>query len=182
MSLSHATSAAQFALRDESFTARLGALLARALMAERASIDAAGFVIGLSGDLGAGKTALVRACLRELGVQGPVKSPTFTLLEPYVVSSLNFYHFDFYRFGSPAEFADSGFRECFGPGTVCAVEWPERAVGALPTPDLDVTLNVAGEGRIASLVARSESGVACLQHVRTGWADQEAQPSSSAGG
>lgn len=173
--MSHPLATARFRLRDESFTARLGALLAQALLAERARIDAHGFVIALSGDLGAGKTALVRACLRELGVEGPVKSPTFTLLEPYVVSSLNFYHFDFYRFGSPVEFADSGFRELFGPGTVCAVEWPERAVGALPTPDLDVTLNVVDEGRMATLLARSEGGVACLQHVRTGWAGQAAQ-------
>ena len=172
----------QLRLPDESFTARLGALIARALIAERARVDANGFVLGLSGDLGAGKTALVRACLRELGVAGPVRSPTFTLLEPYVVSSLNFYHFDFYRFGNPDEFADSGFRELFGPGTVCAVEWPERAGGALPTPDLDVTLNVADEGRIATLLARSEGGVACLQHVRTGWADQAAHGASSAGG
>jgi tRNA threonylcarbamoyladenosine biosynthesis protein TsaE len=170
----------QFVLRDESFTARLGALIAQALEAERARVEANGFVLALSGDLGAGKTALVRACLREMGVEGPVKSPTFALLEPYVVSRLDFYHFDFYRFDNPEEFGDSGFRECFGPGKVCAVEWPERAGGALPTPDLVVTLKVADEGRIATLLARSEGGVACLQHVRTGWAGQ-AQAASDAG-
>jgi tRNA threonylcarbamoyladenosine biosynthesis protein TsaE len=173
--VSHPLATAQFYLRDDSFTVRLGALLAHALLAERARIEAQGCTIALSGDLGAGKTALVRACLRELGVEGPVKSPTFTLLEPYVVSSLNFYHFDFYRFGNPSEFAESGFRELFGPGAVCAVEWPERAVGAMPTPDLEVTLKIEDEGRQVALLARSELGAACLQHVRTGWAaDQEA--------
>jgi tRNA threonylcarbamoyladenosine biosynthesis protein TsaE len=172
--VSHALATAQFHLRDESDTARFGALIAHALLAQRARIEAEGLFLALSGDLGAGKTALVRACLRELGVEGPVKSPTFTLLEPYVVSSLNFYHFDFYRFGGAEEFTNSGFRELFGPGNICAVEWPERAVGALPTPDLDVTLNVAGEGRDIALLARSEGGVACLQDVRTGWMERGA--------
>ncbi len=171
----------QFALPDESATARLGAVLAETLRANEPRIAQHGFVLTLSGDLGAGKTALVRACLRALGVEGPIKSPTFTLLEPYVVSRLNFYHFDFYRFGSGAvghnaehtggadEFTDAGFRELFGPGNVCAIEWPERAKGALPTPDLAVTLNVAGDGRVVSLVARSEDGAACLQSVQTRW-------------
>ena len=162
-------------LRDEAATTRLGARLAQALRAEKAAIEARGFTVTLSGDLGAGKTTLVRACLRELGVTGPVKSPTFALLEPYVVSSLNFYHFDFYRFGNPDEFADSGFREMFGPGTVCAIEWPERAVGWLPTPDLQVTLKIEEEARRVALLARTEVGAACLQRVRTGWpGDQEA--------
>jgi tRNA threonylcarbamoyladenosine biosynthesis protein TsaE len=167
-------------LPDEAATARLGALLARALLAERAAIEAHGFTLTLGGDLGAGKTALVRACLRELGVTGPVKSPTFALLEPYVVSSLNFYHFDFYRFGSPEEFADSGFRELFGPGNVCAIEWPERAAGRLPTPDLEVTLSFADEARRVALLARTELGAACLQRIRTGWAQQQEARSGGA--
>jgi tRNA threonylcarbamoyladenosine biosynthesis protein TsaE len=166
---------AQFYLRDEAATTHLGALLARALLAQRAAVEARGFTLTLAGELGAGKTALVRACLRELGVAGPVKSPTFALLEPYVISSLNFYHFDFYRFGTPEEFDDSGFRELFGPGSVCAIEWPERAVGRLPTPDLEATLKVQTEGRQLVLLARSEVGAACLQRVQTDWArDQTA--------
>jgi tRNA threonylcarbamoyladenosine biosynthesis protein TsaE len=168
-------------LRDESATARLGALLAQALLAERAAVDAHGFTLTLSGDLGSGKTALVRACLRELGVTGPVKSPTFALLEPYVISSLNFYHFDFYRFRDPTEFVDSGFRELFGPGNVCAIEWPERAVGQLPTPDLEVTLKVEDEGRAVALLARSETGAACLQRVQIGWHGGQAAKANSAG-
>lgn len=179
-------STAQFALPDESATARLGALLAAALRAAEPAILQHGFVLALSGDLGAGKTALVRACLRAFGVEGSIKSPTFTLLEPYVVSRLNFYHFDFYRFGNNAddadEFTDAGFRELFGPGNVCAVEWPERAKGALPTPDLDVTLNVAGNGRVATLVARSEGGAACLQSVQTSWEGPAQPPAPATGG
>ena len=159
-----------FLLPDESATAALGQALADALSARVAQIQGRGFALGLSGDLGAGKTALVRALLRRLGVTGPVKSPTFTLLEPYVVSSLNFYHVDFYRFSSAAsegseEFASAGFRELFAPGNVCAVEWPERAGHRLPTPDLLLTFKVEGDGRAVSAVANSELGQACLQQA-----------------
>lgn len=171
---------ARLFLEDEAATARLGALLAQALLDERPAVEARGFVLALSGDLGAGKTALVRGCLRALGIAGAVKSPTFSLLEPYVVSRLNFYHFDFYRFGNPEEFSFSGFRELFGPGNVCAIEWPERAVGHLPTPDLEVTLNVEDEGRKVALFARSELGAACLQCVHAGWAAQPGRGSAGA--
>lgn len=161
--------AAHFALADEAATARLAELIASALRTHRAWIEASGFVVGFSGDLGAGKTALVRAMLRALGETGPVKSPTFTLLEPYVVSSLNFYHFDFYRFTNPEEFAAAGFRELFGPGAVCAIEWPERARGALPTPDLALTLRVEGQGRAAGAAAYSATGAACLSEIAAAW-------------
>jgi tRNA threonylcarbamoyladenosine biosynthesis protein TsaE len=161
--------AAHFDLADEAATARLGALLARALQSQRAAIETHGFVVGLSGDLGAGKTALVRATLRALGETGPVKSPTFALLEPYVVSSLNFYHFDFYRFVDSEEFAAAGFRELFGPGAVCAIEWPERARGVLPTPDLALTLRVKGEGRDVEAAAYSPTGAACLSEITAAW-------------
>src|SRR5262249_38961453 len=107
------------------------------------------------------------------------KSPTFALLEPYVISSLNFYHFDFYRFDNPAEFDASGFRELFGPGAICAIEWPERAVGHLPTPDLEATLSIQAEGRQVALLARSELGAVCLQHVQSGWVKN--QRANSAG-
>lgn len=161
--------ATHFELADEAATARLGALLARALQTQRASIEAHGFVVGLSGDLGAGKTTLVRAALHALGETGPVKSPTFALLEPYVVSNLYFYHFDFYRFADPDEFAAAGFRELFGPGAVCAIEWPERARGALPTPDLALTLKVEGEGRGVDAAAYSATGAACLSEIAATW-------------
>jgi tRNA threonylcarbamoyladenosine biosynthesis protein TsaE len=156
---------ATMALADESATAALGRALAQWLAAHHAVVTSQGFSIWLSGDLGAGKTALVRALLRATGVTGPVKSPTFTLLEPYVVSSLNFYHFDFYRFSEPAEFDAAGFRELFGPGNVCLIEWPERAQARLPTPDLMLTLHVKDDGRIAQCAAVSEAGAQCLQQA-----------------
>lgn len=151
-------------------TDRFGALLGRAWLAQREAIAQAGFYVALSGDLGAGKTALIRAALRAMGVEGPVKSPTFTLLEPYVVSSLNFYHFDFYRFKNPAEFDAAGFRELFGAGAVCAVEWPENARGQLPVPDLALALTVNGEGRALEATAASPLGDTCLASVMEEWA------------
>lgn len=168
---------ASWPLPDASATAALGHALADALVADRARIDAQGFVLWLRGDLGAGKTALVRAALRCLGVEGPVKSPTFTLLEPYVVSSLRFHHFDFYRFSEAAEFDAAGFRELFGPGSVCAVEWPERAQGRLPTADLSIALQVKDDGRVAHCAAASEAGARCLQAMTI---SMQQQPPSAA--
>ena len=152
-------------LGDESATAQLGRAIAAWLDAHRDHVAAQGFVVWLRGDLGAGKTTLVRALLRALGVTGPVKSPTFTLLEPYVISSLNFYHFDFYRFSETAEFDDSGFRELLGKGSVCLIEWPERAQDRLPTADLAVTLQTKDNGRSAHCVATGEAGARCLQQA-----------------
>jgi len=153
-------------LPDEAATAQLGTALGRAILAIEQEIVDRGFVIGLSGDLGAGKTALVRASLRALGVEGRVKSPTFSLLEVYVVSRLNFYHFDFYRLERIEEFREIGFREAFGPGHVCAIEWPERAGPSMPQPDLQITLQVDGEGRVATMSAATTIGASCLQRIR----------------
>ena len=150
------------ALPDERATASFGHALARAVQSHVDEIGNAGLQLNLTGDLGAGKTALVRAMLRSLGVAGPVKSPTFALLEPYTVSSLDFYHFDFYRFADPNDFASSGFRDFFGPGRICAIEWPERAGNRLPTADLSIALSVDGDGRRASVTAASQLGHACL--------------------
>jgi tRNA threonylcarbamoyladenosine biosynthesis protein TsaE len=159
-------------------TARLGAAVARACRGQAAAIAAHGLQVNLEGDLGSGKTTLVRGWLRALGVTGAVRSPTFAVMEPYAVelparpaqegleaqpiSSLDFYHFDFYRFASPTEFA-AGFRDHFRPGAVCAVEWPGNAGGRLPAADLTVALTVQGDGRRARLAATSELGRACLR-------------------
>ena len=105
--------------------------------------------------------------LRALGVTGTVRSPTFTLVEPYVVSSLNFYHFDFYRLADPEEFSSAGFRDMFGPASVCLIEWPDKAAGSLPQADLRIALRVAGEGRHASVAAATELGAACLERITT---------------
>lgn len=158
---------AEFALPDDAATARLGAALALAIDAERPAITVRGLVVALCGELGAGKTALARAALRSLGVTGAIKSPTFALVEPYVVSRLNFYHIDFYRLASPDEFSFAGLRDLFGPGSVCLIEWPEKAGARLPLADLSLALQVAGDGRHAALTAATELGAACLTHMTT---------------
>jgi len=154
-------------LHQEAQTIALGAALAEALRAMSEAIDAKGLAIGLAGDLGSGKTTIVRALLRHLGVSGPVKSPTFALLEPYDVSRLHLYHFDFYRFKNPREFVESGFSEFFRPGNVCLVEWPERAGEYLPPADLNIRLKLLEVGRSAAIDADTEMGEQCLHQLRT---------------
>ncbi len=158
---------AEFALPDERATVGLGTALAAAIAEASAAIRTQGLVISITGQLGAGKTSLIRAALRSLGVTGAIKSPSFALVEPYVVSSLDFYHFDFYRLADPEEFSLAGFRELFGPASVCLIEWPEKAGRYLPAADLQIALQVSGEGRHAVLAATNELGATCLQRVET---------------
>jgi tRNA threonylcarbamoyladenosine biosynthesis protein TsaE len=121
-------------LADTAATTALGAALARLLQP--------GMTIYLHGDLGAGKTTLVRGLLRALGHSGPVKSPTYTLVELYVFSRYIIYHFDFYRFNRPEEWLEAGLDEHFNAQSVCLVEWPEKVGALLPPPDLEVMLQV----------------------------------------
>ncbi len=114
--------------------------------------------IHLRGDLGAGKTSFARALLRACGVQGRIKSPSYALMESYNVSSLQFYHLDFYRFNNPKEWADAGFRDILQENAVVLIEWPEQAGALLPPPDLDIHLEYADTGRHASLTAHSNKG------------------------
>jgi len=123
-------------------------------------------VVYLSGELGAGKTTLARGILKAMGHTGPVKSPSFALVEPYEVSRLYLYHFDFYRVHDPSEVDDAGFREYFNPGAVCLVEWPERAAGMLPPADLRIELKAAGSGRQAEIDSGTEAGRLCLERFR----------------
>jgi tRNA threonylcarbamoyladenosine biosynthesis protein TsaE len=152
---------AVFPLPDEAATQRFGELLAPRLTA--------GLVVYLEGDLGAGKTTLVRALIRALGHAGPVKSPTYSLVEVYVVSSLYLYHFDFYRFESPEEFLDAGFGEYFNDSAICLVEWPERAAGCLPAPDIRLRLRHEGGGRLLEALVDSPEGVQCLEGLASAW-------------
>ena len=145
-------SESSLALPDEAATQRLGAAIAAGI--------GPGRVLHLVGELGTGKTTLVRGLLRELGHAGRVKSPTYALVELYVVSSLNLYHFDFYRFKDRSEWQQSGFREYFNPASACVVEWPERAGGLLPQPDLEIRLDLESPGRRALLSAHTPSGEA----------------------
>jgi tRNA threonylcarbamoyladenosine biosynthesis protein TsaE len=149
-------------LHDESGTAALGASLARALLP--------GLAIHLHGDLGAGKTALTRALLHAAGHVGNVKSPTYTLSEPYRITldgkTVDVIHFDLYRMSSPEEFLDAGFREDFNANNICIVEWPEKAEPVLPPPDLNIWLSVAGNGRDVELQALSDLGLLCLNRLK----------------
>ncbi len=134
-----------------------------------ASVLVPGMVVWLDGDLGAGKTTLVRALLRGLGYVGPVKSPTYTLVEVYVVSSIYWYHFDFYRFNDPGEFADAGLGEYFRENSICLVEWPEKAAGHVPPADLALVFSFPDgqvcSGRVMEISACSERGNACLTTI-----------------
>jgi tRNA threonylcarbamoyladenosine biosynthesis protein TsaE len=147
---------------DADATLRLGAHIARALD----TASAAPLVIGLTGELGAGKTTLVRGILRALGVAGTVRSPTFTLLESYSVASLEISHLDLYRVQSPLEIEALGIRELLEPARVFLIEWPEHGVGAIPVPDLDIELSVADPGREIALRGRSPAGEALLARLR----------------
>ena len=148
-------------LRNEAATSALGAALARVL--------SPGLVIYLHGDLGAGKTARTLALLHAAGHAGKVKSPTYTLAEPYQVNlagrAVQVIHFDLYRMSSAEEFLDAGFREDFNQDNICIVEWPERGAPVLPAPDLDVVLQVCREGRTVELAALSELGLLCLDRL-----------------
>lgn len=144
-------------LPDEAATLAFGSRLAHALEP--------GLFVALSGNLGSGKTTLARGILRGLGYQGRVKSPTYTLVELYSLSKLDLYHFDFYRFNESQEWLDAGFRDYFEPRSVCVVEWPERAQGLLPTPDLKIALSEEAGGRRVNIAAETEHGKRCLDRL-----------------
>ena len=125
-----------------------------------------GLRIYMRGELGSGKTTLIRGLLRALGVRESVKSPSYTLVELYVVSRLHLYHFDFYRFLNPGELDDAGLADYFRGEAVCLVEWPERADAELPQPDLEIGLSYAGTGRDISLTGHTEAGAQCITKFR----------------
>jgi tRNA threonylcarbamoyladenosine biosynthesis protein TsaE len=141
-------------LADEATTLALGAALGRAA--------SAGAVVFLSGDLGAGKTTFSRGLLHGLGFVGAVKSPTYTLVEPYELPAITVYHFDLYRLHDPQELDYMGVRDYFVPGNLCLVEWPEKGGALLPRPDLFITIQVVELGRTAHLAARSAIGDSIL--------------------
>jgi tRNA threonylcarbamoyladenosine biosynthesis protein TsaE len=142
----------QIDLADESATLALGARLAQALLA------AGRGVVFLHGDLGAGKTTLARGLLRAAGVGGTLRSPTYTLMEPYTAAGQAFLHLDLYRLADPAEVEQLGLRDYPVESTVWLVEWPQRGAGFLPQADLHVHLAPRGEGRVAALKAVATAG------------------------
>jgi tRNA threonylcarbamoyladenosine biosynthesis protein TsaE len=122
---------------DEAATAAFATQLAAALT--RANLNAC---IALHGDLGAGKTTFVRHLLHALGVEGRIKSPTYAVVEPYTLIAGDVWHFDFYRFSDPREWEDAGFRDIFASPGLKLCEWPQNAAGVMPTPDLELDIQV----------------------------------------
>jgi len=148
-------------------TTQLGTLLARVLL-EAAS---ARLVLYFEGELGAGKTALIRAMLGGLGHTGRVPSPTYTLVEPYLVDGYRVLHVDLYRVRDPAELDHLGLADELGPidelgrGSLLLAEWPARGAGRLPPADLECQLAIEGAGRQFRLTAQSEVGSRVLRKL-----------------
>lgn len=134
--------------------------------AQLAACSAGGESIYLYGDLGAGKTTLVRGFLRALGHTGAVKSPTYTLVEPYELGARRAYHFDLYRLGEPEELEYMGIRDYLDGEAVLLVEWPQRGAGVLPAADLDVTIDYVDGGRNLTLLSHSERGMALIECLK----------------
>jgi tRNA threonylcarbamoyladenosine biosynthesis protein TsaE len=145
-------------LKDVAATEQLGALVAGAL--------SDGTLVFLQGDLGAGKTTLVRGLLRRLGYQGAVKSPTYTLLEEYLIDEKKIIHFDLYRLTDPEELDLIGIRDYFDDKSSCLIEWPQRGQGHLPQQDLEIQISLDGSGRSARILSFSNRGIKVLKAIQ----------------
>jgi tRNA threonylcarbamoyladenosine biosynthesis protein TsaE len=146
-------------LADEGATRGAGAALAAALVAT----DPPAIFVTVAGELGAGKTTLVRGLLEALGIAGPVRSPTYTLIESYAAGARQLHHLDWYRLAGPDDLDGVGFRELLAPGHWVLVEWPERAASAAAQADLALGLGYEGTGRRLEARARSPRGEAVLR-------------------
>ena len=146
-------------IEDETAMLRFGAQLADALGGRGAVL--------ISGDLGAGKTTLCRGLLRQMGHEGSVKSPTFTLVEPYEIEGVCVYHFDLYRLSHPDELDYVGIDEYFSSEALCLVEWPEKAEGSLPSHDLELSIDVTGEKRNIRIGSNSQHGTRICESLKS---------------
>lgn len=158
------TAKLELSLKDELDTEKLGRILA-GLVSESGQ----GLVVFLEGDLGMGKTTLSRGIMRGLGHEGAVKSPTYTIVEPYEHLNPPAYHFDLYRLGDPEELEYMGIRDYFQGQNLCVIEWPGRGLGILPEPDLLVSLGKSGEGRTAQVSAPTTHGSSLLARIGGQW-------------
>ena len=144
-------------LKDESETLRLAESMASHLFP--------GMNLYLKGELGSGKTTFVRGVLRGLGYQDKVKSPTYTLVEPYSLEKFTIHHFDLYRFKNDTEWDEAGFREYFNNTSICLVEWPEKVGHILPKPDISIELSHTPYGRHLHLISYTSIGTECLKAI-----------------
>lgn len=142
--------------------------LGRALGLALCTVGSGALVIGIEGELGAGKTTLVSGILNGLGIAGPIRSPTYTLIEPYEAAGLQLYHIDLYRLADAREVEALGVRDLLDPRAVLLIEWPSRAAGALPTADLSVSIEYQGgaaQRRLLRAQAHSSAGDKLLEHI-----------------
>jgi tRNA threonylcarbamoyladenosine biosynthesis protein TsaE len=151
------TQSISWSLADEAETIAAGALISRAMSSG---------VLFLHGNLGMGKTTLARGVIQSLGHQGAVKSPTYTLVEPYEFDDRRVYHFDLYRLGDPEELEYMGIRDYFENSSLCLVEWSEKGEGFLPAADLDLFLEPEALGRKITIYARTELGQSTVQRLQ----------------
>lgn len=150
-----------FHLADEAATLALAALFAPHLRH--------GAVVYLQGDLGAGKTTFSRGLLQAMGHQGNVKSPTYTLVEPYIVADQQIFHFDLYRLRDPEELEFMGIRDYITKGNLCLIEWPERGYGLLADADLDLRLQIDQNQRQLCVTANQPDAVLWLNAIKLAW-------------
>jgi tRNA threonylcarbamoyladenosine biosynthesis protein TsaE len=144
-------------VKDESEMLALGASVAGILQG--------GEVIYLRGELGAGKTTFVRGILNAMGYSGNVKSPTYTLIEPYTIAGQDVYHFDLYRVNDPEELEAMGIRDYCDGKSICLFEWPEQGEGSLPAADIIISLTHSDPGREANIESRSPQGEIILESL-----------------
>jgi tRNA threonylcarbamoyladenosine biosynthesis protein TsaE len=166
---------AELFLADEAATLAFGISLARATFRNPADspdiaqpglgVKTSGGVIHMHGDLGAGKTTLARGFMRGYGVQGAVKSPTYTLVEPYELQQCQLYHFDLYRLGSTDEVEYLGVEDYFHENSVCLIEWPDKGGNRLPAADLSLYLSSSGTGRSLQCQTESDKGTLIYQRL-----------------
>ena len=130
-----------------------------------AEVIKSGAVIFLHGDLGAGKTTLTRGIIQGFGHQGKVKSPTYTIVEPYELAAQQIYHFDLYRLADPEELEFMGIRDYFASNAICLIEWPEKGGMLLAKPDLDITLEYVDEQRKISIIGRTTKGISIVDQL-----------------
>ena len=137
-------------LADEQAMSDFGARIAR--------ITEGHGLIFLEGNLGMGKTTLSRGIIRGLGHVGAVKSPTFTLVEPYEIGDIRAFHFDLYRLVDPEELEFLGIRDYFEDDALCLIEWPDKGAGFLPKPDLTITISPQDSGRSLKILSQGSRG------------------------